>query len=615
MLLSSVDRACFVLFSRRADLTRHEQDREYYRGAALGVSFDTFLARLYGCAWVIAGLMGALMALVILSIPHNASGMWIQSGYVEVGRFHQRVIRIPVEVIAVGCGISAAVTTKQACLWIGCQYLKLRADSRRTEIEQTLPGAVRYLRALANGGDNRRMLLEKVAEQEAFGETSVEFTRVLQKATITGSLDAGLRGVARDTPSRHLLAPFLLKFREHASQGSDALGGYLTMEARMLSHQERRDRQRANDFLELLAELFIVLLILPALLVVVITVMSVLAPSLSYPVPLPGAPSVRTILIYGGAIFVLVVGAFAALLVNTLRPPGNVRSYSRPKGIHCIRSVTRNPASAALLGLPLAIIIGFVLIYLQFKAANALLLSYAFYGLPVGVVGLRRARIDDEKDREIRDFIHAVAGHVSLGKPFSLAVEQVARDVDFGALQADIEHLAFTLRLTNPGTGDVRSESLNAFVEKVGTPLAEQTVSLVTGALEVGSDAESTFDTLQTEVGRLYHQRKTVQNAMMVYVIVGWTTAILVVGIIVAVNIFVLDGFSHLTSVSDGLAIDPHAIDETRDAWRFYLVSQATMLACGWFAGAASRGKYDALLHSGLLVLICYIIFVGANII
>jgi len=32
-----------------------------------------------------------------------------------------------------------------------------------------------------------------------------------------------------------------------------------------------------------------------------------------------------------------------------------------------------------------------------------------------------------------------------------------------------------------------------------------------------------------------------------------------------------------------------------------------------WFSGAASRGRYAALLHSSMLVVICYLCFVGAG--
>jgi hypothetical protein len=103
---------------------------------------------------------------------------------------------------------------------------------------------------------------------------------------------------------------------------------------------------------------------------------------------------------------------------------------------------------------------------------------------------------------------------------------------------------------------------------------------------------------------------------MLVYVAVGWTTALLVVGIVVAVNTHVLAGFAQLSAVgasSGGVAIDPGAVDPARDRHRFYLVTQATMLACGWFAGTASRGVYEALLHSAGLALVCYVVFAGAG--
>jgi hypothetical protein len=39
------------------------------------------------------------------------------------------------------------------------------------------------------------------------------------------------------------------------------------------------------------------------------------------------------------------------------------------------------------------------------------------------------------------------------------------------------------------------------------------------------------------------------------------------------------------------------------------------MLACGWFAGMASRGRYEALLHSAGLVGLGYVVFAGAGLI
>jgi flagellar protein FlaJ len=125
------------------------------------------------------------------------------------------------------------------------------------------------------------------------------------------------------------------------------------------------------------------------------------------------------------------------------------------------------------------------------------------------------------------------------------------------------------------------------------------------------------FETLQGEVGRLYHDKRALRSGMVVYVAVGWTTALLVIGISVATGATVLSGFDRLSAMSDlsGVAVDAGAIDVARDQYRLYVVTQATMLAAGWFAGAASRGQYEALLHSGCLVAVCHVVFVGAGLV
>ena len=617
---STLDKALYALFSRHADDDRHEHDRRVYRGTALDPDFDVYLARVYGLSWLAFGVAGIVAATLVLTLPASSVGAaatFVHNGVPIVERVP--VGGVPRPTVAVGVALVAGATTKRSTVTLGGRYLRWVAAARRSEIERTLPGAVRYLRALSAGCDDRTTMLRKVAENDdAYGETAVEFRRALNDAALTGSIDEGLRLVARETPSRDVLAPFLLKFQEHADQGADALASFLEMESRMLSHRQARARERAEGFLELLAEMFIVLLVLPALLVIVLTVMSVLAPGLTRPVETPlGTTTVRAIMIYASAAFVLVVGAISAWLVGSLRPPDqSTPAYDRPGGLATLRSATINPSSAAVVALPVAAAAASALVTLDYGAANVLLLGYVAYAVPVGLVAVRRARLDDAKDRQIEEFVHAVSGHVTLGRPFADAVTAVARDVDLGALQADVEDLAFNTSLTTRD-GDLRRRALDRFVDRVGTPLAEQTIGLVTGALEAGSDTGDVFDTLQTEVGRLYHEKQALRSSMLVYVAVGWTTAVLVVGIIVAVNSFVLEAFSQLTAVSGqgSVAIDADAVRPARERYRFYLVTQATMLASGWFAGMASRGRYEALLHSGALVLFAYVVFAGVGMI
>jgi hypothetical protein len=139
----------------------------------------------------------------------------------------------------------------------------------------------------------------------------------------------------------------------------------------------------------------------------------------------------------------------------------------------------------------------------------------------------------------------------------------------------------------------------------------------VVGALEAGSNTERVFETLQTEIARIHDERKELRSSLLVYVAIGWTTALLVLGIVIAVNMFVLDEFAQLATVAastDQSVLNAGTVDVTQDRFRFYVVTQATMLACGWFAGVASRDRYEGLLHSALLVAVSAAVFVGTGV-
>ena len=621
--LGPLDRGIYALFSRHADRTAHDGDRKRYRAAGLGTDFDVFIARIYGWAWALAFLTGLVTMAALTVVPSGVGTSLLEflgTGIPLVN--HTAFPSVPRLYVAIVAAVVLGGLMRWLVVRAGSFYLRRLVSLRRAEIERTLPGAVRYMRVLASGTNSQREMFRRVANQDAYGATAQSFQTVLNKAALTGSLDEGLSMVARDTPSRNLLSPFLLKFNEHASQGRDSLEGYLRMEGRLLSQRQERVTQRAGGYLELVAELFVVLLIFPALAVLILTVASVLAPGLSETVWTPlGAVTLRTFLVYASVAFVLLVGLGAAWMVASIRPTDHTTpTYQRPDGLFSIlATTTTNPASGAVVFVVPALAFAVLLWVLSYDPVNVVLLGYAAYGIPVGAVAVRRASRDDAKDREIRDFVHAVSGHVSLGRPFPEAVQRVSRDVDLGPLQSDVEALAFNLSLTTSvdETADVRAVALDRFVDRVGTPLASQTVGLVVGALEAGSDTEKVFETLETEIGQLYHQRKTLRSRLLVYVAVGWTTALLVVGIVVAMNAAVLDGFSQLSGVaeaSSGMALDPNAVDPERDQALFYLVAQATVVACGWFAGMASRGAYEALLHSGLLVVITYVIFTGLGV-
>jgi len=603
--VGALDRACYALFGGRSERPRHERDRGHYRATTITTGFDVYVARVYAFAALCALVVGALGAGACLALG---------------GPLFAALPGVPHGFVAFVVGAIAGLATFEGGVRGGGRYLHATALARRADIEQTLPSAVRYLRVLASGGADHRTLVARVAERpDAFGETAATFRTVQSRTELTGSMGEALRVVARDTPSRGLLAPFLLKFREHAQQGPDAVESFLELESRMLANHQSRANDEAAGFLELLAELFVVLLVVPTLLVVVVTVLSVLAPALDRSVATAFGPvSLRALVVYGCAACVLVIGAGAATLVDSLRPTGyGLDWYTRSPTLRgIVAGAFDNPANAVVVILPVGGLSAVAFLVAGVDAVNAALLGYAAGAIPVGAIAVRRARRDDAKDREIKDFVHGVAGHVGLGRPFAAAVEAVADDAHLGPLRADVTDLAFNLGLTAYGD-EVRATALTRFTERIGTPLAGRSIGLVTGALDAGSDAETAFEALQMEIGRLYDERKALRSQLQVYVAVGWTTALLVVGIVVVVNAYVLGGFAQLAAVSGstaGFSIDPAAVDPARDRYRFYVVTQATMVACGWFAGAASRGRYEALLHSGLLVVLTYAVFALAGV-
>jgi hypothetical protein len=629
--LSVVDRVCYALFARHAGDRRHDADRKRYRGTALGTGFETYLARVYGLSWLVCVAVAApALVVAVGSAPPLLAAIDAQVGAV-----------LPVPIAALSPGwVAAAVAglvgilAKRATVRLGGLHLRWRTATRRTDIERTLPAAVRYLELLASGSDGPREMVAKTASSDAYGGTATSLRKALNAARLAGSLDEGLRRVARDTPSRELLAPFLLKFRKHAATGDGALADYLRTESRMLAHRQDRARKRARRFLELLTELFVAVLVLPALLVIAATALTVVIPEFLPPVETPvGVVPTRAVVLYGSVLFLVALGLAGAVAVGTLRPPNQRASYDLPSSPREIAaSIGSNPASAAVVFAPPAFLLAVGLAIAEYTLVNVVLLAYATFAIPVGVVAGRRTRIDDAKDRELADFVHAVSGHVASGRPFPDAVAAVARDVDLGVLDDDVADLAFALRSTTAtgatgGTGatepdattgprDVRAAAIGRFVERVGTPLAAGTLGLVTGALNAGSDADAVFETLRIEVGQLYSEQRALRSSMHPYIAVGWAAAALVAAVVAVVNTQVIDAarLGELAAASE-FVTDPDTVHPELERFRLYVVTQATMLASGWFAGTASRGRYAALLHSGILVAICYAVFTAGGLV
>jgi len=420
--LAVVDRVCYALFARHASDRRHDADRKRYRGTALDTGFETYLARAYGLSWTV-GVVAFVAALFLAGgvVPAAATAVEARFGPSALPAVFSPSTGasgpLRADRVALAVAVAVALCAKHGTVRLAGVHLRWVAATRRTDIERTLPGAVRYLELLSSGSDGPRAMVRKTADSDAYGATATSLRKALNAARLAGSLDEGLRRVARDTPSRELLAPFLLKFRKHAATGDAALAEFLGTERRMLAHRQDRARKRARRFLELLTELFVAVLVLPALLVIGATALSVVIPELLPPVETPvGVVPTRAVVLYGAVCFLLAFGLAAAVGVGTLRPPSQRASYDLPTNpAAVVATAGRNPASTAVVAAVPAAALAVWLARAGYTLVTVALLGYAAFAVPVGVVAARRTRIDDAKDRELADFVHAVSGHVATG--------------------------------------------------------------------------------------------------------------------------------------------------------------------------------------------------------
>jgi flagellar protein FlaJ len=121
-------------------------------------------------------------------------------------------------------------------------------------------------------------------------------------------------------------------------------------------------------------------------------------------------------------------------------------------------------------------------------------------------------------------------------------------------------------------------------------------MGVIATALAAGAEPHRIFERLQAEVGELYREKQALRAEMQVYAAVGWTTALLVLGIAVTATTQLFEELATLTSVG-GRTLEGAG-------YRVLLTTAATAIAAGWFAGMASRDRYAGLLHAGVLAAI-----------
>jgi Flp pilus assembly protein TadB len=584
----------YRLFGQRVTADRHAIDRERYRALAPDRPFESFVLGVYGLAWVLAVPAGVLTGWGVAGLLEVWSdALEIPGG--AVGRL----------LLAVAVGIGATLLVRGAVLRLCSRLLGYLVERRRHRVEATLPGAVRALHVAATGTTSLEQLFQHVARRpRVHGATADRLAAICEHHALTGNLEAAVRRHARETPAGDTLAPFLRSLLQRRQQPEHSLESFLARESRLLAAEDQRRHRRGHATLRRSLGVVLLLLVGPAAVGLALLLGAVSS-------PLPGAmltqslPSLTTVLATAGSGAVLFFGGVAAVFAWLLRPRGHRWAVPAPskRPRRLLRTSLRNPSNAALLLLPvgLAVLSGGLL--LGFPARSVLAWAYGVVALPVGLVDLRRSRRRASMDRALPSFVNDLADRLDGGLPLRTAVAEVASRETYGPLDRPVEGLAADLRMMNGPEGG-RKRALERFVGRIGTPFAGRTVGLAVGAIDAGADARSAVTHLQTETGRLAHATRVRQSRLPVVLLVGSAVGLLLVAIVALVNLMVLESAAPAGPVA-GVAVEALGRSRTERPL-FYAVIQATMVASGWFAGLTGRGVYEALLHSGLLVLIAW---------
>lgn len=152
----------------------------------------------------------------------------------------------------------------------------IRAKRRDRKIGIVQPDAVGFMHSLAASGINQMEVFRSVARSEdVYGEYSVEYQRIIhQIETFNKDFDTAVQEVAQTTPNDDL-RKFLTSLLS-----TIGAGGSLSQHLEDAKRRERENRERQLesivDYIMILGQSYMTLMILPMLLVIVLVIMALI---------------------------------------------------------------------------------------------------------------------------------------------------------------------------------------------------------------------------------------------------------------------------------------------------------------------------------------------------
>ncbi len=500
------------------------------------------------------------------------------------------------------------------------------ARSRRAKIDATLYHVVSLMLGMTKGGTPLIDMFRTIAEERhVTGEIGKEFAIIVRNIVVFGKdVITSIREVASTTPSQ--------KFRDFLEdlasvlEGGSSLSEFLEFKISHLAEERERAYELYVSSYEILAEIYVALLIVaPLFSLIVFVVMNMMNED---------TMNLMRAIVYlyiplGGLAFVYLIKSsklleeekwkgerISEIFLHATVSGNGASRLRRKSGVKVflkkvarwmeraikMRTFLRNPKLSFLFSVPLAVVF-FLVASRGMRIESSLTLAFVLAVLPYTLLYEYSSYKLRKLERYLPDFLRGLGSLNESGLNVVTAIK-VMSSSQLGVLTEEVQRMRRDIEW-----GKLVTEALERFEERVGSTIVSKVVSIINRALMATSNVRAAIFAAATDVELLLDFRERLKNAMFSYMVIIYVTFgvfLFTVVVILQNFISVFSNFS-VTQIA-GTYFNPPNLEEMTTL--FYHASLINALVNGIIAGVMSEETISAgLKHSVFLMVVCLLVF------
>ena len=500
------------------------------------------------------------------------------------------------------------------------------ARGRKAKIDATLYHVASLMLGMTKGGTPLLDMFRTIAEERhVTGEIGKEFAIIVRNVTVFGKdIVTSIREVASTTPSQ--------KFRDFLEdlasvlEGGSSLSEFLEFKISHLTEERERAYELYVSSYEILAEIYVALLIVaPLFSLIVFVVMNMMNED---------TMNLMRAIVYlyiplGGLAFIYLVKSSKLLeeerwkgervsevFLHATVSGNGVSRLKRRSGVKLfvkkalrwidrsikMKSFLRNPKLSFIFSVPIALTF-FLIFYKELRIESALIFSFILAILPYTILYEYASYKLKRLEKYLPDFLRGLGSLNESGLNIVTAIK-VMSSSQLGVLTEEVQRIRRDIEW-----GKLVTEALERFEERVGSTIVSKVVSIINRALMATSNVRAAIFAAATDVELLLDFRERLKNAMFSYMVIIYVTfGVFLFTVVVILQNFI-SVFSNFSAAQlAGAYFNPPNLDELSTL--FYHASLINALVNGIIAGVMSEETISAgLKHSIFLMLACLFVF------